>query len=186
MHQLRIIPARLEDAPFVARCVCMALHHEADSERLAHVAQVCRRHDALYSYRHALVAWMGDEPVGLCLCYDGARYTEMRRITFPLFSHEGDAMDLDNAQDETQAGEYYLDSLAVVSQWRGRGIARQLIEAQLQRARQMGFHRATLLVDPANEGAQRLYASIGFRHHSDCYAFGQTYWKWEISIGQTS
>ncbi len=180
--------ARIEDCEFVARGICMALHMMPEEPMLKGIAKICQRTDVLYSYRHAMIAWEGDTPVGLCLCYDGGKYHEMRQITFPLFealmghepSHE--EMDLEHAEDEAVAGEYYMDSLAVMPQWRKRGIGFRLMQAQLERAKALGFHKATLLVDPDNEEAQRIYRKLGFVEDSQVYAFGQIFWKWAHSL----
>ena len=180
--EIRIVQATETDAPFVARCVCLALHHELSEEEIPNVAAICRRTDVLYSYRHALIAWVDGRPAGLCLCYDGADYHEMRNITFPLFSEGNEEMDLENAQDEAVSGEFYMDSLAVLPEYRRQGIGRMLMLAQIERAKAAGFRKATLLVDPDNPGAQSLYRSIGFNHQEDCYAFGQIFWKWYINI----
>ena len=175
-----ILPATLADCPFVARCICMALHHEASDDELPYIAQICARPDVLYSYRHALIGWLDDVPVGLCLAYDGDGYHETRLRTFALFAQNNEAMDLEHAEDETCAGEFYIDSLAVLPPYRRHGYARQLMQAQMARGRQMGLTHQTLLVDPDNPQAQALYAQLGFSYESDCYAFGQTFLKWGV------
>ncbi len=184
MKKIEIRPATLDDCLFVARGIGMALHIEMPEERLPLVASICEREDVLYSYKNTLIAWDGDTPLGLCLAYDGENYHEIRIRTFALFAaisdKEGNDMDLENAEDETEAGEYYIDSLAVMPEYRRLGIGRLLMEAQIKRGRQLGFTHFTLLVDPANPNAQKLYSQLGFRYESDCYAFGQIYWKWGV------
>lgn len=186
MDKIIIKPAQLEDCYFVARCVCMALHHEPTAEELPGIARICSREDVLYSYKNALIAWMSGLPVGLCLAYDGNGYHETRVRTFAAFAalhpSEEDDMDLANAEDETCDGEFYIDSLAVLPEYRRMGIGRQLMKAQMEQGLCMGLHHQTLLVDPDNPNAQRLYESLGFRYESDCYAFGQIYWKWGVLI----
>lgn len=185
MHYPDIRPATVHDSEFVARCVCMALHHEPSSMELPGIAAICRREDVLYSYRHALIAWIDDVPVGLCLAYPGEGYHDIRIRTFAAFAalhpNEEDDMDLANAEDETCAGEYYIDSLAVLPEYRRQGIARLLMQAQIQKGIDLELLHQTLLVDPENPNAQQLYASLGFKYESDCYAFGQIYWKWGIN-----
>lgn len=178
----------MADCLFVARGICMALHQVPDEEKIRGIAKICEREDVLYSYRHTIIAWDDDTPVGICLCYDGGKYHEMRKITFPLFEtlfgkdpdHEG--LDLDNAEDEAVAGEYYIDSLAVMPDYRNRGIGQQLMQAQIDKAKALGFTKATLLVDPTNDKAQGLYRRLGFKEDTEVYAFGQIYWKWKLIV----
>ena len=174
------------DAPFVAWGVCCALHTHPTSEKLDFIARnVCSRGpEILYSYCNALLAFDGACPVGLCLSYDGKGYHERRLTTFALFGEDSEAddeeiqdMDLENAEDETCAGEYYIDSLAVLPEYRGQGIAKKLMLLHIEHAAILGLPIATLLVDPDNPPALRLYESLGFKYHSDCYAFGMTFAK---------
>ena len=155
----------------------MALHNEPDEPTLERIAAICGREDVLYSYRHALVAFVDGAPAGICLCYDGGRYHALRAVTFPLFDPNA-AMDLDHAEDEAYPGEWYVDSLAVFPPFRRLGLGRALLRAQLRQAASQGFARASLLVDPANPGARRLYESVGFfpdPTHPQIYAFGQSF-----------
>ena len=69
--------------------------------------------------------------------------------------------------DETQAGELYLDSLAVLPEYRRRGIANRLIRATKERADKMGLPCVGLLVDKGNPDGEALYASIGFKYVND-------------------
>lgn len=196
-----IRPATEADAPFVALGVVLALHSDPSRLDMEGVASICRRPDVLYSWSHALIAVTADAcegvpagtPVGLCLCYDGAGYHDVRERTFALFaelpqppSDADDAPDLDfeHMEDETQAGEYYVDSLAVLPAFRRRGIARRLLQAQLERGKKLGLPEATLLVDPDNPSAQSLYRQCGFCHHSEVYAFGQVFWKWRANLSK--
>lgn len=180
--------ARIEDCEFVARGICMALHKVPEEPMVREIAKICMREDVLYSYRHAIIAWEDDIPVGICLCYDGAKYHEMRKRTFDMFeqlmhydpTHE--KMDLENAEDEAVAGEYYMDSLAVMPDWRKKGIGLQLMKAQLNKARTLGFMKASLLVDPENVNAQQMYKKLGFKESAQVYAFGQIFWKWICTI----
>ena len=87
--------------------------------------------DSQYSWRNAFVA-LDDEatngnldyaPVaGAIVGYDGKDLRRLRR----RFQEEALSclnMDYTNMDDETQEGEFYLDSLAVYSEYRKRGIA---------------------------------------------------------------
>jgi ribosomal protein S18 acetylase RimI-like enzyme len=75
---------------------------------------------------------------------------------------------------ETEAGEFYLDSVGVLPEYRGRGIASRIIEAQCQRAASLGHKVAGLIVDVDKPQAEALYARLGFTYLDDKDFFGHT------------
>ena len=78
-----------------------------------------------------------------------------------------DEIDHSGIDDETEAGELYIDSLATNPDHRGKGIATQLIEATSVKASKMGIERVGLLVDKGNPNAERLYLRCGFKYQND-------------------
>ena len=102
------------DARFIAENVLRALHiEETNEQHIEHLAGISRRDDTLYSWRNATIALYDGVPAGLMVAYDGARYRSMRDITFPMIRiYVGD--DYNSMDDETCAGEFYLDSLSVL------------------------------------------------------------------------
>ena len=71
--------------------------------------------------------------------------------------------------DETQAGELYLDSLAVLPEYRRQGIAQRLLTATKKKTDMMGLPCVGLLVDKGNPAGEALYASVGFRYANDSW-----------------
>jgi ribosomal protein S18 acetylase RimI-like enzyme len=163
------------DSRFIAENVLRALHiDETDNEHIEHLAGICRREDTLYSWHNATIALYNHIPAGLMVAYDGARYRQMRDVTFPLISmYVGD--DYHNMDDEATAGEYYLDSLAVLPQYRNKGIASALIKEMFRLRDEACIPLATIAVDPDNGTAYHLYKSHGFRHDGRIMVFGTTY-----------
>ncbi len=114
-----------------------------------------------YSYRNALVYMADDEVAGAVSGYDGAQIQHLRE---PFFSYlqenyhpNGFAMEY-----ESEAGEYYLDTVSVSPMHQGKGIGKGLIRAVLQHAKALGHDKAGLLVDEENPNAKRLYENLGF------------------------
>lgn len=173
---IEITHATREQAPEIARLIMMAmtddccLHFCGDGYGLDDffrmMTELVRREDSQYSYKNTLVAMDGDRVAGISVSYDGGRLHELRRafiesaMTFIGRDHTG--MD-----DETQAGELYLDSLAVLPDYRRQGIARRLLKATKQKAVEMGLPCVGLLVDKGNPDGEALYASVGFRYRND-------------------
>ena len=163
------------DARFIAENVLRALHiDETDDSHIEHLADISRREDTLYSWRNSTIALYDGIPAGLMVAYDGARYRRMRDVTFPMIRiYVGD--DYDSMDDETCAGEFYLDSLSVLPEFQRRGIASALIQEMFRLRDEAGIPLATILVDPENDTAYRLYTRNGFHHDGQITVFGTTY-----------
>ena len=67
--------------------------------------------------------------------------------------------------DELLGAKYaWIDNIGTLAEWRGRGVASQLIATALAKYREEGMQFAALDVDSANPtGAYHLYESLGFR-----------------------
>lgn len=178
---MTIRPANDDDLMFIARGFQTAmLMDDITEERTRIVAEgVCAKPGVLYSPANTVIAEVDGERAGMITAYDGAGYRRMRETTMPLFK-ELLGVEFPDMEDEAEAGEYYLDSLAVMPEHRGNGIGRQLLRYAIARGTERGL-KVTLAVDPVNERAQRLYQSLGFVHERDIFIFGHTYWKWKYA-----
>lgn len=174
------------DAAFVAQVVAEALgdtlmervatgqETARDRDILKLIEDVCRRDDTLYSWRNTRMAISSEgQPAGALVAYPGSGYLECRTRTFALLGSLI-TFDVENMDAETRDGEYYIDSLAVLPQWRGRGIARRLLQEAQREAWRRGLP-AILACAPDNVGAKRLYESLGFRETGQVYIFGEDY-----------
>lgn len=175
---ITITQAKPTQALSIARLIMQAMDYDccqyfagpdhtlADFERM--MTALVATDDSQYSYRNTLVAIDDDDNrvAGICVSYDGKDLHSLRRafIASALATFGRDYSDID---DETQAGELYVDSLAVDAAYRRRGIARQLLEATKQKAQRLQIAKVGLLVDKGNPNAERLYASCGFAYVED-------------------
>lgn len=117
----------------------------------AHVVQGLASRPQAYS----VLAFAGDEPVGLVNCIEG----------FSTFT----AKPLVNVHD-----------VAVVAAYRGRGVAQKMLALSEAIARQRGACKMTMEVLSGNAGAVRLYEYLGFFAYQLDPAMGQAqfYQKW--------
>ena len=172
--------ATADDAMFISRGfhTAMLMEHPDEEEVRKFGEYICTRDDVLYSARNTTIAEVDRTPAGMITAYDGAGYHDTRQRTMKLIEqHLG--ISFPGMEDESGPGEYYLDSLAVMPEFRGHGIGRQLLEHAIKKGLAAGL-TVTLAVDPVNENAQRLYRSLGFKPMGDLFIFGHTYWKWGI------
>ena len=171
--QITIRKGKPDDASRIASLIIMAMteecclyfcgeKHTIDDFHEA-MTTLALRTDSQYSYLNTLCAVdEKDNIVGVCTSYDGALLHQLRKA-FIDTAWERWGMDHSNMPDETQAGELYIDSLAVDPEYRGMGIAKQLLEATIQKSREMHLPATGLLVDTGNPRAELLYNKVGFR-----------------------
>lgn len=170
--------ARKEDASQIAELFMMAwpveeiLESNGVSFNQLHASITCiaAREDTVYSYENTLVAEIDGQVVGAMCAYDGADYTRLKQ---PIVDTLGENSGFANLK-ETEAGEFYLDSVGVLPEYRGQGIATLLFEAQCERAASSGHKVAGLIVDVDKAKAEALYARLGFRYIDDKDFFGHT------------
>ena len=167
--EIIIRSAEPRDAQFLAKVVVMAIRDDEMVKRncggdnyLNVLAEVCTAIGTQYSYKNALVAeTAGGELVGAILGYDGAQLEQLRKGTWDIISsHTGFVPEM---ADETETGEFYLDSLAVMPGSRGLGVGKKLIQAMCEKAFALGHTNVGLIVDVENPKAEELYTRIGFR-----------------------
>ena len=176
--------ATLEDASFIACVVLAGIDmldigeplHEEQRPIFEHLVEICRMSDTLYSYFNTRIAEIDDRPVGALVAYDGAHYARMREKTFGLVQQTS-GLDLSRNAMETGPGEFYLDSMAVLSVNRGMGIGKLLMRDRLDFALGNGFEKVTLLVDKDKPRLQEYYESEGFAFGEEMFVFGSWYNK---------
>lgn len=114
-----------------------------------------------YSYENTLIFEENGEIIGSITGYDGSKLDELRT---PFLEHLLNEFGFTQIpEDETEAGEFYLDTVSVSKNHQGKGIGRKLIEAMIQNAQEKGFDKVGLLVDIENPSAKKLYERIGFK-----------------------
>lgn len=160
-----------DDATLIAKAVTMGIGHE---ETLRHycgdnylqvLTDISKQVGMLYSFENAFVAVCDDKAVGAIIGYDGAQFEMLRQTTCQYI--KGCLGRMPDTCNETEDGEFYIDTLAVMPEYRHLGIGKKLIVRLCEEARCLGHARVGLLVDPDNSKAQALYTSVGFKNVGD-------------------
>lgn len=174
---MEIIRADKSQAAEIASLIMLAMNHDCcryfvgEHRTLDDFRQIMtslvRSDRSQYSYLNTLTAVDGRGKLcGICVCYDGGQLHFLREA-FVKAMREKCGRDFRDLDDETSAGELYIDSLAVREDERGKGIATMLLKAAVDRARKENFPAAGLLVDKGNPRAERLYSKLGFEYIND-------------------
>ena len=164
-YELNIRKATKDDAPLIAKVVAMAIgeegskHYCGDNHQSV-LEEIASFENSQYSYKNTIVAEVDGMPAGAAVAYDGADLYKLRDVTLKhIFDRTGK---MHNIEDETDATEVYLDSIAVLPEYRGLGIGKRLLLALKEIASKEHGKNLGLLVDFENPDAERLYKSVGF------------------------
>ena len=187
-YELNIRKATKTDAPLIASVVAMAIgeegtRHYCGDNHQSVLEEIARMEDSQYSYRNTIVAEVNGVSAGAAVAYDGADLYRLRDVTLKhIFNHTGK---LHNIEDETDASEVYLDSIAVLPEYRGLGIGKQLLLALKEIAFKEYGKTLGLLVDFENPDAERLYKSVGFERMNVKDFLGHKMWHLVVRLQTT-
>ncbi|HHY06126.1 MAG TPA: GNAT family N-acetyltransferase [Clostridia bacterium] len=125
----------------------------------------------ILSYENVLGAEGEQGVAGLVLSFPSDKFSYLNRPVLEKLPKLYKA-DLANFQkkvipmfqtEEARPQEYYIDSLAVDSQYRACGIGSGLLKAANRKSRQLGLKRTSLIVKPGNKAALKLYKKYGYQ-----------------------
>ncbi len=165
---MKIRSATKGDASAIAHLLFMAMedivyafiNQKKHGEALAFLEYFVSKENNQYSYENIFVAEVEGNVVGAINVYDGGRLDELRQ---PVLEHlERHYSNKITVEDETEAGEWYLDTLGVNPEYRGMGIGGKLIHHVIQHFRDSKNSKLGLLVDEDNPRAFQLYTKLGF------------------------
>lgn len=172
MMKYKIERAQREQAIEIARLIMLAMDEDccqnfAGAEHTLEdfhemMTELVKMEESQYSYRNTLVAVTEEgDLAGVLVAYEGACLHRLREA-FIRMAHKYFNIDYSDMEDETQEGEYYLDSLAVKEEYQRQGIATAL----LQRAIDIHAEKEPigLLVDLTHPWAEKLYTQMGFQY----------------------
>ncbi len=156
---IQIRPAQPGDAEVAAALLYSAYTHTQVTyplleehasgwvERLQHYV---RQESNRFSYQNIQVAQQGSEVVGLVLSFGGRDEARLNAAVGSWLERE--------AEDD----EWYVDALAVLTNWGRKGIGSRLLQTAERQARQHHYPKITLNVAQGNEQALNLYARLHY------------------------
>jgi ribosomal protein S18 acetylase RimI-like enzyme len=114
-----------------------------------------------YSWQNCRVAEHEGRVVAAINLYDGAQLHALRKPVIDYIQNHFNRHI--TPEDETQAGEFYIDSLGVQPEHRCKGIATSLLKFLIDEFVISQNQTLGLLVDDDNASALRLYRRLGFK-----------------------
>jgi ribosomal protein S18 acetylase RimI-like enzyme len=162
-----IRPSVISDAEQVAPLFLLGMGHIAgifaNSERhedaIPFFEHFFTEPDNQYSYQNTVVFENDRKIIGSITGYDGALLKQLRE---PILNEIRKTTPDFLPNDETEAGEFYLDCLNVHPDHQGKGIGKQLILAFCNLGAKLGHCHVGLIVDQENPTARQIYERLGF------------------------
>jgi ribosomal protein S18 acetylase RimI-like enzyme len=113
-----------------------------------------------YSFQNCMVAESENEILGSINIYDGA---DLQLLRAPVAEYVKKHFNIDfNPENETQKGEYYIDSFGVSPDKQGKGIGTKILQHLIKAYTIENQYTIGLLVDEENPNAEKLYLKLGF------------------------
>jgi len=116
--------------------------------------------DNQYSYENCWIIENKDGIIGVACLYDGGNLHILRQpVADYIKQHFGKDF---NPEDETQAGEMYIDCVGVNPNQQGKGIGSKIFNFLIEEYVKKQNKTLGLLVDNDNPKAEKLYTKLGF------------------------
>jgi ribosomal protein S18 acetylase RimI-like enzyme len=156
---IEIRPAQPDDAEVTALLLRSAYTHtqvayppmeDPESGWGGRLQRYFRQEGNRFSYQNVYVAVHDSEARGLVLSFGGRDEPRLNAAVGPWLERE--------AQDD----EWYVDALAVFTNWGRKGIGTRLMRAAESQARQRHYPKIALNVAQGNTPALHLYTHLGY------------------------
>ena len=176
-----IRPAKISDAKEIALLLVQAmkdlalkyLNGETIDKAYPMFEHFIRQKNNLYSYENTFVFEDDDRIAGSITAYDGAKFVKLRQ---PVLDYLKNEFLFDSTpEEETTAGEFYLDTVSVFPYKQRKGVGSLLIRELIRYAADNRHKKVSLLVDKNNPRAKSLYEKIGFRTAETVSLLGGAY-----------
>ncbi|MDX4060121.1 GNAT family N-acetyltransferase [Aliarcobacter skirrowii] len=116
---------------------------------------VCR-----LSYNNIYTYEIDNKNVAILLAYNS---NDVEKLDKPMIEHlKTKNIFLKSFEKECFDDEFYIDTISVLEDYQGQGIAKELFAFAQQKAKEQGFKKLSLLVDLENKKAKALYEKLGF------------------------
>ncbi|MCV9933569.1 GNAT family N-acetyltransferase [Flavobacterium sp. LS1R47] len=144
-------------------------NHNKAKEFLLHFIE---KENNQYSYQNCFVVEDDNEIIAAVNIYDGAKLHLLREpIAQYVRTHYNKQF---NPEDETQKGEFYIDTLGVNPKCQGKGIGSKLLQFLIDEYVTKKQKTLGLLVDEGNPNAKKLYLKLGFKPVGNKTLVGKT------------
>lgn len=167
-EKIVIRKAKIQDSQMIASIMILAMKDIAYQfigensviKASLFLESLIRKKANQYSYENCWVIESNKEIVATANIYDGAKLHELRQPVTDTIKSVFKRSFI--PEDETQAGEFYIDCIGVRTDWQRKGIGSKMLRFLIDEYVDKSKKALGLLVDKENPDAKRLYLKLGF------------------------
>ena len=165
---MNIRKAKPEDANAIATYILLAMEdivyefigEKSHEKAIQFLINLISKKTNQYSYENCCVIEIEHEVAAVAVVYDGGK---LQKLRMPVAQEIKSMFNRDfNPEDETEAGEYYIDSIGVNPLRQGKGLGSKLLQFLIDEYVVKRNGTLGLLVDKDNPNAKKLYLKLGF------------------------
>lgn len=114
------------------------------------------------SFENTFVKELDGRFAGIMVCYHGI---DAKRLDYPIICNlrENTGKEIHFFDREAEDDEFYIDTLSVSKNFRGKGLGTDLIKGAEKISKERGYKKTSLNVDIENVRAYKLYSKLGYR-----------------------
>ena len=126
------------------------------------------------SYKNIWVYELDNQNIALIIAYNS---NDVEKLDNPILKHlKTKNIFLDYFEKECFKDEFYIDTISVLKDFQGNGIAKELFSFIENKAKELGFKKLSLLVDFENKKALALYEKLGFEKNEILKVSGSNFY----------
>lgn len=126
------------------------------------------------SYKNIWIYELDNKNIALIIAYNS---NDIKKLDSPILEHlKTKNIFLDSFEKECFKDEFYIDTVSVLKDFQGNGIAKELFIFIEDKAKELGFKKLSLLVDFENPKAKALYEKLGFKDNEILKVSGSNFY----------
>lgn len=132
-----------------------------------------KRNDNPHSHLYTYMAEFGGKVIGTMVAYSGKEAIQLDQNLNNWLANKGG--DLEEADAESLPDEFYIDTICITPEFRGKGIGTQFFSFAEALAKQQKFSKVSLNVETQKAAAIRLYKRLGYEIVSPWTIIGEPF-----------
>lgn len=149
----------------------LGTHNPEEALEFMHL--LVRQEGNQYSFENTWIAEEDKQVAGSISVYDGAKLQQLRQPVLSLLVEKYQRKV--SPENETEPGEFYIDTIAVHPDHRGKGLGTMLLRFVIDHFVYQKGKTLGLLVDIQNPKAKNLYLQLGFEKVGEKQLMGRPY-----------